>query len=143
MKNTLLILGIVIVAALAMGLPYILRNTTEEPTSTPPQTPASTPGLTPPSPSPAPAAPQAPASVSISISGFKFSPQSVSVKKGTKVTWTNQDSAGHTVTGDNGGPNSSLLNQGGTYSYTFDAVGTYKYHCSPHPFMTGEVRVSE
>jgi plastocyanin len=78
----------------------------------------------------------------VTIQNFAFSPANITVKKGTKVTWTNQDSVGHTVTADSGdGPNSQLLNQGQSYTFTFDTVGTFKYHCQPHPKMTGTVVV--
>lgn len=78
-----------------------------------------------------------------------FSPQTIKIKKGTKVTWTNNDSIGHNVVADDahnaaGLPSdSSLLSKGGTYSFTFDTVGTFSYHCTPHPFMTGVVEVVE
>jgi len=91
----------------------------------------------------APSQPAAPVEVKVSISGFKFNPGTLSVKKGTKVTWTNEDSAGHTVTGDNGGPASALLNKGQSYSFTFTSVGSFPYHCAPHPFMQGTVTVTE
>ena len=88
--------------------------------------------------------PVVPDPVSISISGFKYEPQSITVKKGTKVIWTNLDSSSHTVTGDTlAGPTSSLLPEGGTYSYTFNTPGTYPYHCSPHPSMTGTITVTD
>ena len=80
---------------------------------------------------------------SVSISNFSFSPASISVKKGTTVTWTNQDSAPHTVVGDNGGPESQILSRGTSYSYTFDTTGTFAYHCSIHPSMQGGVTVNE
>src|SRR5690348_2723892 len=65
-----------------------------------------------------------PAPVSVAISNFKFSPASITVKRGTTVTWTNNDSAAHTVTGDNGGPASANLAQGQSYSYTFTTAGS-------------------
>src|SRR5581483_11645024 len=56
------------------------------------------------------------------IQNFAFSPASITVKKGTKVTWTNQDSTAHTVTETDGktGPSSSPLDQGQTYSFTYN-----------------------
>ncbi len=82
--------------------------------------------------------------VSVTISGFAYAPQHITVPKGTKVTWTNLDSASHTITSDSvAGPTSSLLPEGGTYSFTFTVPGTYSYHCSPHPTMTGSVVVTE
>ena len=82
---------------------------------------------------------------SVSINNFKFSPSSITVKKGTTVTWTNNDSVGHTVTETDGkdGPKSSDLNQGQSFSFTYNTVGTFKYHCSIHTNMTGSVTVTE
>jgi plastocyanin len=82
---------------------------------------------------------------SVIIDNFAFSPASITVKKGTTVTWTNKDSATHTVTENDGqkGPDSADLAQGKTYSFTFDTVGTFKYHCTIHTTMTGTVTVTE
>lgn len=80
---------------------------------------------------------------SVEISNFQFTPATITVKAGTKVTWTNKDSVQHNVVGDNfknlRGP---LLDQGKTFSFTFDKVGTYPYHCNPHPYMKGTVIVT-
>jgi len=57
------------------------------------------------------------------------------------VTWANDDSAPHTVTADDGSFNSDNLAPNATFSFTFTAVGTYKYHCAYHPWMTGTVIV--
>jgi plastocyanin len=91
-------------------------------------------------PAPAPAAGNA-----VAIKNFAFSPASLTVKAGTKVTWTNQDSDAHTVTSDgSGGPlNSKAMNTGDTFSYTFTKPGTYKYLCTIHPFMTATVTVTQ
>ncbi|HVS78726.1 MAG TPA: cupredoxin family copper-binding protein [Candidatus Saccharimonadales bacterium] len=79
----------------------------------------------------------------VSIQNFAFSPASITVKKGTTVTWTNNDSTAHTVTADSGdGPNSQLLSQGQSYSFTFNQTGTFSYHCSIHTYMTGMVTVT-
>ena len=81
---------------------------------------------------------------SVTIKDYAFSPATITVKVGTKVTWTNQDAVGHTVTADSGtGPDSQLIDQGQSYSYTFDKAGTYTYHCAPHPYMKGTVVVTE
>ena len=81
--------------------------------------------------------------VSVDIRGFAFSPSALTVKRGTVVTWTNSDSAPHTVTGNNGGPASGTLSQGNTYSYTFTSVGTFPYYCAIHPSMNGSITVTE
>lgn len=83
---------------------------------------------------------------SVEIQGFAFSPATLKVKVGTKVTWTNRDSAAHTVTADTGdqsGLKSSSLNQGDTYSATFTKIGTFSYHCDFHPSMKGNIEVTQ
>ena len=75
------------------------------------------------------------------LKGFAFDPASVTIKVGASVTWTNQDSTNHTVTADKGEFNSSQLANGATFSFKFDKAGTYAYHCSIHPSMTGTVVV--
>ncbi len=83
---------------------------------------------------------------SVSIQDFSFSPRKIKVKKGTKVTWTNKDSASHDITPDTPSDNfkgSDLLAKDESYSFTFEVPGTYSYHCSPHPNMTASVEVVE
>ncbi|MEK7641089.1 MAG: cupredoxin family copper-binding protein [Patescibacteria group bacterium] len=80
-------------------------------------------------------------SILVSIKGFSYVSESVSVKRGTKVTWTNFDQAGHTVTSDTGLFASKILSQGKSFEYVFTQPGTYTYHCAPHPSMKGEIIV--
>jgi plastocyanin len=80
---------------------------------------------------------------SVTIQNFAFTPASITVTPGTTVTWTNKDNTAHTVTADSGnGPNSGQLQQGQTYSFTFQQAGTYAYHCTIHPEMKATVVVS-
>lgn len=82
----------------------------------------------------------------VEIVDFAFKPANITVKKGTTVTWTNKDSVGHTVTPDEESSafeGSDLLDHDESYSFTFGEVGTYNYHCQPHPQMTGMVTVTE
>jgi len=94
-----------------------------------------------------PAASPAPASsgtaAAVTIQNFAFSPATITVKPGTTVTWTNQDGASHTITSDStpAAFSSATLANGATYQFTFTAPGTYPYHCSIHPSMTGTVVV--
>ncbi|HET8844836.1 MAG TPA: cupredoxin family copper-binding protein [Ktedonobacteraceae bacterium] len=76
---------------------------------------------------------------SVSIASFAFSPASLTVAVGTKVTWTNNDSVTHTVTENNGAFDSKDLAPGQTFSFTFDKAGTYSYHCNIHPSMTATI----
>jgi amicyanin len=78
----------------------------------------------------------------VTILNFAFGPQTVTVKPGATVRWMNRDSEAHTVTSDTGAFNSPVLQPGTGYSFTFMKAGTYSYHCTIHPFMTGKVVVS-
>jgi len=80
----------------------------------------------------------------ISMVNFSFSPKEVAIKKGTTVTWTNQDSAVHTVTSDMPLFDSGSLAKGKSFSYIFSAAGTFPYHCTPHQAnMTGTIVVTD
>jgi amicyanin len=99
-----------------------------------------------PAPAPSATTPGAPAAGTnaISIKNFAFSPATLTVKTGTTVTWTNDDSAPHTVVSDDGAPvafTSPSLATGASYPFTFTQAGTYAYHCSIHPSMKGTVVV--
>jgi plastocyanin len=89
--------------------------------------------------------PSAPVSVqnAVTIAGFAFTPATITVPVGTKVTWTNQDSANHTVTADDGKAFSSgNIGSGATFSFTFATAGTFPYHCAIHSNMTATVIVT-
>ncbi|MDD1661883.1 MAG: cupredoxin family copper-binding protein [Methanomicrobiales archaeon] len=83
-----------------------------------------------------------PAPVAITIQGFTFNPASITVPAGTMVTWTNDDTAPHTIVSDATAFRSNAIAMGGSYSFTFTAPGTYPYHCGIHPFMHGTVTVT-
>jgi plastocyanin len=78
----------------------------------------------------------------VSMEGIKFHPNSVTVKAGDTVTWTNNDTVGHDVTGDdfNSGDPGGLQN-GDTFAHAFDKPGTFDYVCTVHPGMEGSVTV--
>ena len=71
---------------------------------------------------------------------FSFTPNSLTVKVGTKVTWTNHDSVTHTVTANQGAFTSPVL-PGSSFSFTFTKAGTYAYHCMIHPYMMATIVV--
>jgi plastocyanin len=77
----------------------------------------------------------------IDISDFKFDPETVSVKTGTKVTWTNSDDAAHTATADDSSFDTGDLDKGDSASVTFDKPGTFTYYCRFHAFMKATVEV--
>jgi plastocyanin len=78
----------------------------------------------------------------VAMEGIKFNPASITVSKGGTVTWTNNDSVGHDVTGDGfkSGDAGGLQN-GDTFKHTFKKAGTFDYVCTVHPGMEGSVTV--
>jgi len=68
-----------------------------------------------------------------------FAPNPVTVPVGGSVTWTNNDNTGHTSTG--GSWNSGTIAPGRSFTATFSSAGTFPYHCTIHPGMTGTVTV--
>ncbi len=81
----------------------------------------------------------APQAQSVNIAGFAFAPADLSVPVGSTVTWTNQDKAAHTVSGD--GFDSGSLAQNGSFAHTFTAKGRFAYHCQFHGSMVAFVTV--
>ncbi len=89
--------------------------------------------------------------VSISIVNGAFNPSSSThfvpatvtlvIGQNNTVTWTNNDYTIHTVTSNSNLFNSGLLNHGNSFTFTFMTPGTFPYHCSVHPFMTGTIVV--
>jgi plastocyanin len=79
----------------------------------------------------------------VRIDNFAFSPSVLNVARGTEVTFVNcQSNVQHTSTSDTGVWNSNLLPQYVTFTRTFDAAGSFPFHCEPHPTMKGTIGVS-
>lgn len=80
--------------------------------------------------------------VQVSIKDFAYNPDPVTIKVGQSVTWTNEDSSPHTATAkDRDVLQSGTLNQGDSFTQTFDTPGTYEYFCEFHPNMKGVIIV--
>jgi plastocyanin len=121
------------------------ENVTPPPTTPPPTTPT-TPPTTPPVTPPASSGP-----VAISIGSSGFSPSAVTVKKGTTVTFTNNDtkarwpaSAPHPSHTDYPAfdPKQGIAPTD-SWSFTFDKVGIWRYHDHLNPTVFGSVTVTE
>lgn len=150
-----IVIAIVIIILLVVGAVLLLgKNNTTTPTSSQQPTTTSTPmnmptGSTSPTGSVSPTSAQttvSPAAMNtqdVSIQNFAFSPATLHVKVGDKVTWTNKDSVGHSATADDGSFDTGVLAQGKSGSVTFKRAGTYTYHCSIHPNMKGTIVVEQ
>ncbi len=93
-----------------------------------------------------------PNAVTVTISDFQFTPQTVTVAKGGVVTWVNQGPSTHSVVADTTagmhfasgqivGANASTGATAGRFSVTFNNTGTFPYRDPGHPGMTGSVVV--
>jgi plastocyanin len=81
--------------------------------------------------------------IAVTMKDIAFSPQSVRVRVGQKVDWTNDDSVAHNVTATSGASfRSSDFGQGGTFSYSPTRAGTIDYVCTLHPGMDGTIVVT-
>lgn len=126
---------IVVIVAIAIGSVLLMNNKDNTNSTIPNQNRQS---------SPQQATEKVEQTNAVKIENMAFSPDTIVIKKGTTVTWTNQDAASHTITSDEGViMNSELLEKGESYSVTFDQTGTFAYHCKIHPSMQGSVTVTE
>lgn len=74
---------------------------------------------------------------------LKFSPSSTTAHVGDVIQWMNSGTVTHTVTFDSFPSLSDpSLSPGGTWEVKFNAAGTYAFHCTIHPGMTGTITVS-
>ncbi len=94
--------------------------------------------------------------VKVVIKNFEYVPKKIRIQAGTTVTWTNEDDMKHNVMldhEDSDKPHDAklgddpskfegpLLAKGESYSFTFLNSSNNPYHCSPHPWMKGQVEV--
>ena len=77
----------------------------------------------------------------VMIDNFKFGPETMTVSKGSVVTWTNNDDIPHSIVANALGTRSKVLDTGQTFTYQFDKTGTFSYVCGLHPFMHGRIVV--
>jgi plastocyanin len=75
------------------------------------------------------------------VDNFSFAPATATIPVGTTVTWTNRDDIPHNVVSPEQKFKSPVLDTSEKFSHTFAVAGTYKYYCSIHPRMTGQVVV--
>jgi len=72
----------------------------------------------------------------------KFDPPTINVKTGDTVEWDFQDSSSqHSVTADDSSFDSCLQSLGAKFVVTFSKAGDFKYHCTIHAQMVGDVTV--
>jgi len=78
----------------------------------------------------------------VQIIDSNYNPKNITVKRGAMITWTNYENAIHTIT-STGNFDSGNIGIGKSYSRIFNDAGTFNYHCTLHPSMTGTITVTE
>jgi plastocyanin len=80
----------------------------------------------------------------IVIKDFHFTPQTLTVKSGEKITWINRDEEPHTVVSvEKQFKKSAPLDTDQEFTTIAGPPGTYSYFCSVHPKMTGTIVVEK
>lgn len=126
-----LILGLVLIVAACSS-----SGATIVPSAAPPtQAPASA--------SVAPSAGGGTAGTAVSIKDFSFEPADLTAKVGQEISWTNTGNVAHTVSFNTGSVDSGSLSAGATFKHTFDAPGTFTYHCNFHSSMEATITVTQ
>jgi plastocyanin len=82
-------------------------------------------------------------SASVKIENFAFTPQDLTVKLGTTVTFRNDDDIPHLVVATDNSFRSGALDTGDTYAFTFTKAGDFPYFCGLHPHMQGKITVTQ
>jgi plastocyanin len=77
----------------------------------------------------------------VQITNYAFSPSRITVKAGTRITWTNHDKTAHTATANTMSFGTGTIAPKASKTVDFKRPGVYKYHCLFHAFMTGTVVV--
>jgi 3',5'-cyclic-AMP phosphodiesterase len=77
----------------------------------------------------------------VAVDNFSFSPTTVAVPAGTTVTWTNHDDVPHNIVSTEQRFKSPVLDTDQRFAHVFETRGSYKYFCSLHPRMTGQIIV--
>ena len=92
----------------------------------------------------------APKTAVIRVTSTGFEPATLSVQKGTKVTWLNADAGPHQVVADPypkgtdlPGLKSEILNQAQSYTYTAASIGSFGYHDQMNPTINGTLLVKQ
>ena len=87
------------------------------------------------------AGPASSATTSIQIKRSGFVPATVTINQDDSVTWKNVDTINHQVVANGGQFASPILNKGESWTFTFRAGGTFRYHDALHSGLRGTVTV--
>ena len=70
----------------------------------------------------------------------RFRPARLTIDRGDRVRWVNNDSVTHTTTSNDNDWNARVA-PGDTFTRRFRQAGTFRYRCTIHPEMVGTIVV--
>jgi len=73
---------------------------------------------------------------------YSFSPSSLTITAGTRVTFTNTTQVPHTFTADRGAFDSGTVAPQQAFTFSFATRGSFPYHCAIHPYMKATITVN-
>ena len=83
---------------------------------------------------------QASRTATVDVVSFAYRPATLTVGRGSTVVFDNTSRIAHTAT-RNGSFTTGRIKPGKSASIRFGQRGTFRYHCTIHPFMKGKVVV--
>lgn len=78
----------------------------------------------------------------VTIQNGAFSPNTITIVANSSVTWSNKNGDTQTVTSDTGLFDSGNILNNYSYTYLFPVAGTFNYHSTANPMITGIVVVT-
>jgi len=81
------------------------------------------------------------ATVTVQVKSTGFSPSSITITHGDRVTWKNVDKVDHQIVANDGSFASPILHANQSWTRTLSTAGTFGYHDALHPRLTGKVTV--
>jgi plastocyanin len=81
------------------------------------------------------------ATITVSIKSTGFSPATITIQHGDRVTWRNVDTQDHQVVANDGSFASPILHRNQSWTKTLSTAGTFRYHDALAPRLTGKVTV--
>ena len=79
----------------------------------------------------------------ITIGRFYFNPPFIIIKKGTTITWVNNDENNHQILNSEEFFDSGIIKPKQKFSYKFNKSGVFNYSCQITPKLKGRIVVTE
>lgn len=76
----------------------------------------------------------------VRMAGIKFTPATLTVRRGTEVLFDNNDVAPHTVTAEAGGTDSGIISPGKAFRFVVNE--RFVYFCAIHPSMKATIEIA-